>query len=159
MATDNGLPVCAISLLEAGHAAARAALEAKRPPDWWPRRWNETMRGLRAFLEGGWGDRAIELGWRPEELYRPPQSLREVNRFGLAFVIGDGRVIAMTEENITVEQPEVWIWKMAVRAAALQASGCLVGGSISVDGCWGDQQRRTGQGQRALVAEVMRPLQ
>ena len=109
MATDNGLPVCAISLLEAGHAAARAALEAKRPPDWWPRRWNETMRGLRAFLEGGWGDRAIELGWRPEELYRPPRSLREVNRFGLAFVFGDDRVIAVTSESITIEEPEVWI--------------------------------------------------
>jgi hypothetical protein len=35
--TDD-LPACAMSLLEAGHAAARAALEAKRPPDWWPRR-------------------------------------------------------------------------------------------------------------------------
>jgi hypothetical protein len=109
MATDNGLPVCAISLLEAGQAAARVALEAERPPDWWPRRWDETLRGLRAFLEGGWGDRALALGWRPEELYRPPRSLRGVNRFGLAFLIGDGRVMAVTEESITVEEPEVWI--------------------------------------------------
>jgi hypothetical protein len=35
--------------------------------------------------------------------------LSGVNRFGLAFVIGDGRVIAVTEESITVEQPELWI--------------------------------------------------
>ena len=112
MATDNGLPVCAVSLLEAGQAAARAALEAERPPDWWPRRWDETLRGLRAFLEGGWGDRALALGWRPEELYRPPQSLSGVNRFGLAFVIGDGKVIVVTKESITVETPE---WELKGR--------------------------------------------
>jgi hypothetical protein len=109
MAIDNGLPLYAISLLEAGQAAAHAALEAKRPPDWWPRRWDETQRGLKAFLEGGWSDRALALGWSPEELYRPPRSLRGANRVGLAFLIGDGRVMAVTEESITVEEPEVWI--------------------------------------------------
>jgi hypothetical protein len=39
----------------------------------------------------------------------PTSILVRVNRFGLAFVIGDGRVIAVTEESITVEQPELWI--------------------------------------------------
>ena len=42
-----------------------------------------------------------------KELYRPPRSLRGVNRFGLAFLIGDGRVAAVTKKSITVEQPEL----------------------------------------------------
>jgi hypothetical protein len=35
--------------------------------------------------------------------------LSGVNRFGVAFLIGDGRVMAVTEESITVEQPELWL--------------------------------------------------
>jgi hypothetical protein len=46
--------------------------------------------------------------------------LSGVNRFGLAFVICDGRVMAVTKESITVEEPEVWNQGPAVRAAALQ---------------------------------------
>ena len=118
-----------LTVAEAGQAAARVALEAERPPDWWPRRWDETLRGLRAFLEGGWGDRALALRWRPEELYRPPRSLRGVNRFGLAFLIGDGRVMAVTKESITVEQPELQLKgqqygrKRDLTAACRPASG------------------------------------
>jgi hypothetical protein len=105
--TTTGTP--GLTVEEAGHAAARAALNAERPPDWWPRRWDETLRSLRAFVEGGWGDQALALGWRPEELYRPPRSLGGVNRFGWGFVIGGARVTAVTEESITIEEPEVWI--------------------------------------------------
>ena len=42
--------------------------------------------------------------WRQQEHRRV--GLGGVNRFGLAFVIGDGKVIVVTKESITVETPE-----------------------------------------------------
>ena len=87
----------------AGREAAKIAANAEPPPDCLPRRWTEAQDGLRRFVADGWGDQATLLGWTVDELYRVPPVWARVNLTGAALLIGDRRVVAVTEAAIVIE--------------------------------------------------------
>ena len=86
-----------------GREAAKAALNATAPPDCLPRRWAEAQDGLRRFVGDGWGDQASLLGWTVDELFRVPPAWRRIDLCGAALLVGDARVIALTEASIAIE--------------------------------------------------------
>ena len=86
----------------AGRVAARAIINtAEPPPDCSPQRWVVARRGLKRFLDEGWGDQATLLGWTLEELYAVPPVWGRVDLCGAALLIADRRVVAITEATIT----------------------------------------------------------
>jgi hypothetical protein len=86
----------------AGRLAARAIINtAEPPPDCSPQRWVVARRGLKRFLDEGWGDQATLLGWTLEELYAVPLVWGRVDLCGAALLIADRRVVAITEATIT----------------------------------------------------------
>ena len=87
----------------AGREAARSALNATAPLDCLPRRWTEAQDGLRRFVNSDWADQGALLGWTAEELYRVPPVWARVDLAGAALLIGDRRVIAVTESSISIE--------------------------------------------------------
>ena len=87
----------------AGREAAKAAFDARPPPNCSPQRWAETLHGLQHFVRDGWGDQAALIGWTAEELYRVPAVWSRVDLTGAALMIGDRRVIAITETSIATE--------------------------------------------------------
>jgi hypothetical protein len=109
----NPLPPDIVALLKtvkpdllrvlAGREAARSALDATVPPDCLPRRWTEAQDGLRRFVNSDWADQGALLGWTAEELYRVPPVWARVDLAGAALLIGDRRVIAVTESSISIE--------------------------------------------------------
>ena len=61
------------------------------------------MHGLKPFVEKGYGDQAILLGWSNEELYRVPSLWSQVHLTGAALMIDDCKVVAVTEASIAIE--------------------------------------------------------
>ena len=45
---------------------------ATRPPDITDDRWQAALRGLQAFVAGGWAEKAEAAGWTRDELYAAP---------------------------------------------------------------------------------------
>jgi hypothetical protein len=86
-----------------GREAAKAASEAAAPPDCPERRWAQAQYGLHRFVGERWGDQAARLGWTIEELYRVPRVWARVSLTGAALLIGDRRVVAITEAAIVIE--------------------------------------------------------
>jgi hypothetical protein len=84
-------------------AAAEAALGSEMPTDCRPWRWVVAQDGLTRFLVEGWGDKAALMGWTPTELYRVPELWSQISLTGAALLIGDKKVIAVTEASIVVE--------------------------------------------------------
>jgi hypothetical protein len=60
-------------------------------------------QGLRRFLAEGWGDQAALMGWTGDELYRVPPLWTQTHLTGVALLIGDWRVAAVTEASIVIE--------------------------------------------------------
>jgi hypothetical protein len=87
----------------AGREAARAALNAAAPPDCLPQRWVAAQESLRRFVRDGWCDQAALLGWTVDELYRVPPVWARVDLTGAALLVGQSRVIAVTEVSIVIE--------------------------------------------------------
>ena len=87
----------------AGREAAKATIEANPPPDCLPQRWVTALDGLRRFVADGWGDQAALLGWSPAELYGVPRVWRRIDLCGAALLVGDARVMAVTEASIAIE--------------------------------------------------------
>ena len=87
----------------AGREAAKGALNAEPPPDCLPRRWTEAQDGLKRFVADGWGDQAALLGWTAEELYRVPPLWSRVDLTGAALLVGERRIVALTEASIVIE--------------------------------------------------------
>jgi hypothetical protein len=94
--------------------AARAALEHAAPEDCGfvrreygirVSRWDIALIGLRRFLAQGWGDQAALLGWTKEELYRVPGLWSQVWLTGAGLLIGEAKVVAVTEASIAIETP------------------------------------------------------
>jgi hypothetical protein len=71
------------------------------------RKWQQTLAGVRRFVEGGWAHRACRLGWGLLELFgvdrKAPWARRD--RRGLALMLGGNKVIALTEHDATIETP------------------------------------------------------
>jgi hypothetical protein len=68
-----------------------------------PQRWVAAQESLRRFVRDGWCDQAALLGWTADELYRVPPVWARVDLAGAALLIGDRRVIAVTESSISIE--------------------------------------------------------
>jgi hypothetical protein len=83
--------------------AAKAALAAAAPVDCSEDRWTTAVRGLHRFVVEGWGDRAALMGWTKDELYRVPPLWSRIDLTGAALLIGQSRVIAVTEASIAIE--------------------------------------------------------
>jgi hypothetical protein len=83
--------------------AAKATLAAAAPDDCSEDRWTNAMRGLHRFVVEGWADRAALMGWTKDELYRVPRFWSRVDLTGAALLIGQSRVIAVTEASIVIE--------------------------------------------------------
>ena len=86
-----------------GREAAKAALNAKPPPDCTEDRWTEALRGLHCFVTDGWADQAALFGWTIAELYRVPPVWSRVDLTGSALMIGEGQVVAVTEASIAIK--------------------------------------------------------
>ena len=89
--------------LIAGREAARAALSAAAPPDCLPQRWVAAQESLRRFVRDGWCDQAALLGWTADELYRVPPLWSRVDLTGAALLVGERRIVALTEASIVIE--------------------------------------------------------
>jgi hypothetical protein len=106
-------PAAVVDLLRANEAAllmvllareaALAALGGECPEDCSDARWVTALRGLKRFLGAGWSDKAALFGWTALELYRVPPQWSRIDLTGAALLIGDRRVIAVTEDSIVIE--------------------------------------------------------
>jgi hypothetical protein len=83
--------------------AAQAALLSNRPSGAREEAWTVALRGLSRFVSGGWADQAALLGWSKTELYGLPPKWSRVDLCGAALLIGDRRVVAVTEASIVIE--------------------------------------------------------
>jgi len=87
-------------------AAARPSrskgFEATRPPDVSDARWQAALRGLQAFVAGGWGEKAERLGWPRDELYAVPKLWSRVDLAGVALLIADDEVIEVAPDEIRI---------------------------------------------------------
>jgi hypothetical protein len=86
-----------------GREAARAGLNAAAPPDCLPERWVAAQESLRRFVRDGWCDQAALLGWTADELYRIPPLWSRVDLTGAALLVGERRIVALTEASIVIE--------------------------------------------------------
>jgi hypothetical protein len=68
----------------AGREAAKATLDAEPPPDCSEERWARALHGLQTFVDQGWGDQSLLLGWIAEELYRVPPVWSRIDLTGAA---------------------------------------------------------------------------
>jgi hypothetical protein len=80
----------------------RKGFEATRPPDVSDARWQEAMRGLAAFVAGGWGDQAEAAGWTRDALFRVPELWSQIHLTGAALLIGDHEVVEVTPGEIRI---------------------------------------------------------
>ena len=76
--------------------------EATRPPDVSDERWRTALRGLQAFVAGGWADQAKAAGWSHDELFRVPQLWPQIHLCGVALLVGDNEVVGVTSNEIRV---------------------------------------------------------
>jgi hypothetical protein len=89
----------------AGREAARSALDATAPPDCLPQRWVAAQESLRRFVRDGWCDQAALLGWTADELYRVPPLWSRVDVTGAALLVGERRIVALTDASLAIETP------------------------------------------------------
>jgi hypothetical protein len=87
----------------ASREVAKVALSAAVPPDCLPQRWVAAQEGLRRFVRDGWCDQAALLGWTADELYRLPPLWSRVDLTGAALLVGERRIVALTEASIVIE--------------------------------------------------------
>jgi hypothetical protein len=78
----------------------RKGFEAIRPTDVSNDRWQAALRGLQAFVAGGWGQKAEAAGWSRDELFRVPELWSQVHLCGAALLIGDNEVTSVTPTEI-----------------------------------------------------------
>jgi hypothetical protein len=78
---------------------------ATRPPDIAEDSWQAALRGLQAFVAGGWAEKAEALGWSRDELYRAPELWVRADLCGAALLIGANEVIAVTPTEIRIKTP------------------------------------------------------
>jgi hypothetical protein len=87
----------------AGRETAKIAANANPPPDCLPQRWVAAQESLRRFVRDGWCDQAALLCWTADELYRVPPLWSRVDLTGAALLVGERRIVALTEASIVIE--------------------------------------------------------
>ena len=102
-------------------------LNPDRPPGDTPlRRWHAFIADVGKFLEDGWADRAMALGWRAHDLFGCDRNrpFARLDQAGLLWLLNGDRVIALTTETAVIEKHtgtrQTW------RRKAAQASQVLV---------------------------------
>jgi hypothetical protein len=93
----------ALVALMSAREAVKLAIANDPPPDCDPRKWRTAVEGARRFVADGWSDKAALMGWTAEELYSVPLLWSRIDLCGAALLIGERRVIAVTEASIAVE--------------------------------------------------------
>jgi hypothetical protein len=83
--------------------AAPRPRDPTAPPDCRSDRWATAFKGSERFVADGWASKATALGWTFEELFRVPSLWSQIYLTGAALLIGDKKVIAVTEASIAVE--------------------------------------------------------
>jgi hypothetical protein len=89
-------------------AEALARLHPAHPPaDVTPGRWLQFIDDCGRFLDAGWADRAVVLGWHPLDLFgcdreRP---FARIDRSGLLWLLNGGKLVALTQNTATIETP------------------------------------------------------
>jgi hypothetical protein len=83
--------------------AANAIFLSQPPLGCWPNHWSAARRSVIAFVQEGWGDQAALMGWTPEELYKLPPAWGRLDLTGAALLIGDRKVVEVTEAAITTK--------------------------------------------------------
>lgn len=83
----------------------RKGFEAARPPDVSDDRWQAALRGLSAFVAGGWADQAERLGWTRDELFRVPPLWGRGDLAGAALLTGDNEAVGVTADAIKIKTP------------------------------------------------------
>jgi hypothetical protein len=78
-------------------------LEVARPPDASDAQWQASMRGLQAFVGAGWAEKAVALGWTRDELFATPPLWSRVDLCGVALLVDDNEVIAVTPDAIKIK--------------------------------------------------------
>jgi hypothetical protein len=81
----------------------RKGFEAARPPDVSDARWQAALRGLQAFVARGWGQKAEALGWTRDELFAVPKLWSRIHLTGVALLIADNEVTAVTPTEIRIK--------------------------------------------------------
>ena len=87
-------------------AEALARLDPSRPPcDMSPKRWLQFIDDCGRFLDGGWGNRAEDLGWGPLELFGCDRvkPFARLDRAGLLWLLNGGKLVALTAVTATIE--------------------------------------------------------
>jgi hypothetical protein len=85
-----------------------ARLDRARPPaDVPPHRWSLFIDDCSLFLSGSWASYAVELGWRPHDLFgcdriRP---FSRIDRAGLLWSLHGHKLIALTGDTAVLETP------------------------------------------------------
>jgi hypothetical protein len=59
--------------------------------------------GRDRFVAEGWAEKALSLGWSKRELFQLPEHWSRINQTGVAWLIGERRVIEVTADAITIE--------------------------------------------------------
>jgi hypothetical protein len=61
--------------------------------------------GRDRFVAEGWAEKARSHGWSEGELFALPERWSRIDQCGVAWLVGERRVIGVTEANITIESP------------------------------------------------------
>jgi hypothetical protein len=77
-------------------------LRGHAPADVNDARWQAALRGLQAFVAGGWGDLAEAAGWTRDELYAVPKLWSQIHLTGVALLIADNEVTEVALGEIRI---------------------------------------------------------
>jgi hypothetical protein len=85
------------------HAPFLQEVKAARPPDVNDEPWRRAIEGLESFLLSGWGDEAERCGWSEVALHRVPPVWARIELCGVALLIADREVVAVTPTEIRIK--------------------------------------------------------
>jgi hypothetical protein len=71
------------------------------PPGCSSRQWRIAVNGRDCFVIEGWANEALKAGWTEDELFAPEHWGR-IDRCGVAWLIGERRVVEATTDAITI---------------------------------------------------------
>ena len=83
--------------------AEAEVLQAPQPPDVRDGEWEAALRGLRSFIELGYAEEALRLGWARDQLFAIPKLWARVDLCGAGLLIGDREVSDVTPGAIRVK--------------------------------------------------------